>query len=48
LDRGAIDLQPKARSTAEDGGERLFCLALQSRRRRKKAGRRHCRKAIEA
>jgi len=37
-----------AEAAAEDGGARLFCFALQSRRRRKKAGRRRCRKAIEA
>ncbi len=49
--RGAIAPQPQARSAAEDGGRRLFCLAMQSRasaRRRKKAGARRCGSAIEA
>jgi hypothetical protein len=37
-----------AGASAESGDSRLFCFALQSRRRRKKVGRRRCGQAIEA
>lgn len=45
---GTIGLHPKGRNTVEGGRRRLFCFALQSRRRRKKIVAGRCWIEIEA